>query len=95
MIIFHYFFLSHFLILRILFCLYLISQIQRSLATPGASKTEFNVQPEAAPALSKVLARVLSATESKENEAETKHQNPGLGASAEDYKPAGKKQTAM
>ncbi|XP_039885593.1 DNA repair and recombination protein RAD54B [Simochromis diagramma] len=66
-----------------------LDKIQRSLATPGASKTEFNVQPEAAPALSKVLARVLSATESKENEAETKHQNPGLGASAEDFKPAG------
>lgn len=86
------YFAPHFLILWILFPLYLILQIQRSLAAPAASNiTEGNVQPKAPPALSKALARVLSATESKENEDEAGHQNPGLGDFAEDCKAAGKK----
>lgn len=56
-----------------------MAQVQRSLAAPVPSKTEKEVPTiksqtfTAAPALSRALARVLSATESKENEAETRH----------------------
>ncbi|XP_069552143.1 DNA repair and recombination protein RAD54B isoform X2 [Brachyistius frenatus] len=66
-----------------------LNKVQRSRAAPAVSNTACNVQPKAAPALSRALARVLSAAESKENEAETKHQNPGSGDRAADKKPAG------
>lgn len=44
------------------------------------NKSTLNVEAkpsQTAPAVSKALARVLGATESKENEAETKYQNSG------------------
>lgn len=66
-------------------------QIQRSLAAPAPVKTEYEIQP--APALSKALARVLSATESKENEAEAGPSNAGLEEFTEDdNRPASKTQ---
>lgn len=67
----------------------LVLQVQRSLAEPGLCKTECAVQPKAAqpdPALSKALARVLSATEAKENEAEPEYPDSGSGDYAEDNK---------
>lgn len=66
-------------------------KVQRSLSAPVLNKTGGNVLPKAtqdAPALSRVLARVLSATESKENEAVLQYQNPGSGDFAEDKNPA-------
>ncbi|XP_038567459.1 DNA repair and recombination protein RAD54B isoform X3 [Micropterus salmoides] len=59
-----------------------LEKIQRSLAAPAPVKTEYEIQP--APALSKALARVLSATESKENEAEAGPSNAGLEEFTED-----------
>ncbi|KAF7227295.1 transcript variant X1 [Nothobranchius furzeri] len=49
-------------------------KIQKSLLTPVENKTSLDVRPKpshTSPALSKALARVLGATEIKENEAET------------------------
>ncbi|KAG7242029.1 hypothetical protein INR49_024074 [Caranx melampygus] len=69
----------------------LLDKVQRSLAPPALSKTECDVQPKparAAPALSRALARVLSATESKENEAETEYPDSGNRDYAEDNRPA-------
>ncbi len=68
-------------------------QIQRSLAAPAASKSEHEVQLKAAqpaPALLRALTRVLSATDSKENEAEREHPNTGSEEYAHDNRPAGK-----
>lgn len=68
-------------------------QVQRSLAAPALSKTEPEVHLQAgpaAPALSRALARVLSATESKENEAETEHLTTGLEENTKDKRAAGK-----
>lgn len=62
--------------------------MQRNLAAPVLSNTECNVQPKAAPALSRALARVLGAVESKENEAE--HHNNGLEEHTKDNRAAGK-----
>lgn len=67
------------LLLYLIVLLFSLEQVQRSLAAPVLSKTELEVQTPksqtvtAAPALSRALARVLSATESKENEAERRH----------------------
>lgn len=61
--------------LIVFFC-FTSGQIQRSLAAPVLSKTEKEVQSQtfsAAPALSRVLTRVLNATESKENEPGARH----------------------
>ncbi|XP_075321567.1 DNA repair and recombination protein RAD54B isoform X3 [Odontesthes bonariensis] len=69
-----------------------LHKVQRSLSAPVVSKTGCNVQSTAshtAPALSRALARVLNATESKENEAETQYQSPGSGDCGEDDTPAG------
>ncbi|XP_045901731.1 DNA repair and recombination protein RAD54B isoform X2 [Micropterus dolomieu] len=69
-----------------------LEKIQRSLAAPAPVKTEYEIQPKAAqpaPALSNALARVLSATESKENEAEAGPPNAGLEEFTEDNRPAG------
>ncbi|XP_054477291.1 DNA repair and recombination protein RAD54B [Anoplopoma fimbria] len=69
-----------------------LEKVQRSLAAPAQSKTAYDVQPKAAqpaPALSRALARVLSAAESKENEAETEHPSNGSGEHTEDNRPAG------
>lgn len=66
--------------------LLLVLQVQRTLIAPAA-----DVQPraaQAAPALSRALARVLSATDSKENEA---HPNNA----AEDNRLEGKISTAV
>ncbi|XP_029308244.1 DNA repair and recombination protein RAD54B [Cottoperca gobio] len=62
-----------------------LEKVQRSLAAPAPSKTEYDAQP--APALSRALARVLSAAESKENE--TEHPNTGSEEYTEDNGPAG------
>lgn len=50
------------------------------------------MQPRTPPGLSRALARVLSATESKENEAETECPNAATGEDTEDNRPAGKTQ---
>ncbi|XP_028985049.1 DNA repair and recombination protein RAD54B [Betta splendens] len=57
-----------------------LDKVQRSLAGPVQCKTEFVVKPnpaQPAPALSKALARVLGATETKENEAEPEYPDRG------------------
>lgn len=67
-------------------------QVQRSLVAPPPSKTGCDVQPktaQAAPALSRALARVLSATETKENDAETEYPDSGTRDYAEDNTTAG------
>ncbi|CAK6960650.1 DNA repair and recombination protein RAD54B [Scomber scombrus] len=64
--------------------------VQRSLATPAPIKTGCDVQPkavQAAPALSKALARVLNA--SKENEDETENPNTATEECTGDSGPAG------
>ncbi|TDH11805.1 hypothetical protein EPR50_G00064940 [Perca flavescens] len=75
-----------------------LEKVQKSLAAPAPSKTEYDAQPKAAqpaPALSRALARVLSAAESKENEAERKHANTGSDEYTEDNRPAGKIQKCV
>lgn len=82
-------------IFLISFSLPFILQVQRSLAAPVQSKTDDEVQPkaaQAAPGLSRVLARVLNATDSKENEAETEHPCTDLVDNTKDNTPAGKTQ---
>ncbi|KAA8591594.1 hypothetical protein FQN60_016968 [Etheostoma spectabile] len=72
-----------------------LEKVQKSLAAPAQSKTEYDVQFKAAqpaPALSRALARVLSAAESKENEAEREHANTGLAENTEDNRPAASQQ---
>ncbi|XP_061572766.1 DNA repair and recombination protein RAD54B isoform X2 [Cololabis saira] len=69
-----------------------LQKVQRSISAPAVSKTACNVQAktsQTAPGLSRALARVLNATECKENEAETKGQNPGPGSCVEDKMPPG------
>ncbi|XP_031155038.1 DNA repair and recombination protein RAD54B [Sander lucioperca] len=69
-----------------------LEKVQKSLAALAPSKTEYDVQPKAAqpaPALSRALARVLSAAESKENEAEREYANTGSDEYTEDNRPAG------
>ncbi|XP_047455730.1 DNA repair and recombination protein RAD54B [Mugil cephalus] len=63
-----------------------LHKVQRSLAAPAVSKAPCSDQSSAAPALSRALARVLGATESKENEAAAKCQS---GDCAEDEKTTG------
>lgn len=70
----------------------LFLEIKRSLAAPALSNTENELQPRGlpeAPALSRALARVLSTTESKENEAEAQYPNTALGEYAKDNRSAG------
>lgn len=58
------------------------------------NKSTLNVEAkpsQTAPAVSKALARVLGATESKENEAEAKYQNTGSENRTEDKNAAGKR----
>ena len=65
-------------------------QVQRSLSAPVVSKMACKAETrQTAPGLSRVLARVLGATECKENEADTKYGNPGPGDCVEDKNPAG------
>uniref|UniRef100_UPI0037E8DD17 DNA repair and recombination protein RAD54B n=1 Tax=Semicossyphus pulcher TaxID=241346 RepID=UPI0037E8DD17 len=69
-----------------------LEKVQRSLAAPAQTKTENDVQPKAAqpaPALSRALARVLSTTDSKENETGTEHPDNGSEEFKEDNRPAG------
>ncbi|XP_026173424.1 DNA repair and recombination protein RAD54B [Mastacembelus armatus] len=69
-----------------------LDKVQRSLAGPTLSKTERAIQAKSAhpdAVLSRALARVLSATESKENENETESPDTGSGDHAEDNRPAG------
>lgn len=69
-------------------CFLALEQVQRSLAAPVPSKIGKEVQtaePQtvtAAPALSRALARVLGATESKENEAERRRADSSLDEEA-------------
>ncbi|XP_035989480.1 DNA repair and recombination protein RAD54B [Fundulus heteroclitus] len=63
-----------------------LEKIQRSPPTPAVNKPACGVQAQpgqAAPGLSKALARVLSATESKENVDETKNQDSNEGYTEE------------
>ncbi|XP_074539824.1 DNA repair and recombination protein RAD54B isoform X1 [Halichoeres trimaculatus] len=69
-----------------------LEKVQKSLATPAQNKTEHEATPKAshpATVLSGALARVLAATESKENETET--ENPEIGSEElkDDDSPAG------
>ncbi|XP_035527512.1 DNA repair and recombination protein RAD54B [Morone saxatilis] len=69
-----------------------LEKVHRSLAAPVLSKTEYEVPSKAAepaPAWSRALARVLSATESKENETETEHADTLTEEYTEDNRPAG------
>lgn len=71
-------------------------QVQRSLAAPAPIKTGCDVQPkaaQAAPALSRALARVLNA--SKENEAETENPNTATEECTGDSGAAGKTSRAV
>ncbi|KAG8010081.1 DNA repair and recombination protein RAD54B [Nibea albiflora] len=68
-----------------------LEKVQRSLAAPAQSKTEYEAQPKAAQpatAVSKALARVLCATESKENEAKTENPDNGSEEYTGDSRPA-------
>ena len=68
-------------------------QVQRSLSAPAPSNTRCDVQPKAAPAapaVSRALALVLSATESKENDDNTEYPDTGRTDYAEDKRTAGK-----
>ncbi|KAF3691906.1 DNA repair and recombination protein RAD54B [Channa argus] len=64
-----------------------LDKVQRSLAGTVPSKTECVAQPT--PALSRALARVLSSTESKENEADGEYPENASVDYAEDRRPAG------
>nr|XP_019965375.1 PREDICTED: DNA repair and recombination protein RAD54B-like isoform X1 [Paralichthys olivaceus] len=69
-----------------------LEKVQRSLSVPALSETRCDVQPKAAPAapaLSKALARVLSATESKENDDNMEYPDTGSKDYAEDNRTAG------
>nr|XP_020462847.1 DNA repair and recombination protein RAD54B [Monopterus albus] len=69
-----------------------LDKVQRSLVEPALSRTESDVPPKStqpAPALSRALTRVLDATESKENEAETEYPDTDPEHFTEDSRPAG------
>lgn len=78
-------------------CIIVVSyvlKVQRNLTGPGGCE----VQPKAvraAPALSRALARVLNATESKENESEEEHTDADVEESTRDAKPSGKTQPGL
>lgn len=60
---------------------------------PVVCNTECEVRPkpvQAPPALSRALARVLNATESKENETEELHSDPDEEEGTKDTKPSGR-----
>lgn len=62
---------------------------------PVLFNTECEVRPkavQAAPALSRALARVLNATETKENEREEEHSDADVEESTKGTKPSGKTQ---
>lgn len=70
-----------------------VLKVQRNLTAAVVCNAECEVRPkavQAAPVLSRVLARVLNATESKENEAEEQHSDHDMGESLKDTKPSGK-----
>ncbi|XP_041842971.1 DNA repair and recombination protein RAD54B isoform X2 [Melanotaenia boesemani] len=69
-----------------------LDKVQRSLSAPVLNKTGCNVLAKASqdtPALSRVLSRVLSATESNENEADAQYRNTGSGDCTEGKNPTG------
>eukprot|EP00066_Takifugu_rubripes_P014692 XP_011603958.1 PREDICTED: DNA repair and recombination protein RAD54B [Takifugu rubripes] len=72
-----------------------LQKVQRNLtAAAVVCNVEREVRPKAvraAPVLSRALARVLNATESKENEAEEEHSDHDMGESPKDTKPSGLK----
>lgn len=70
-----------------------LPKVQRTLTVPVLFNTESEVRPkavQAAPALSRALARVLNATESKENEREEKHSDTDVEENTKSTKPSGK-----
>ncbi|XP_056299659.1 DNA repair and recombination protein RAD54B isoform X2 [Pseudoliparis swirei] len=64
-----------------------LEKVQRSLPAPACDVQPKVAQP--APVLSRALARVLSAAESKEKEAESEHASKGSEEHREDNRPAG------
>lgn len=69
------------------------SKVQRTLTVPVLFNTECEIRPravQAAPALSRALARVLNATESKENEREEKHSDTDVEENTKSIRPSGK-----
>ncbi|XP_078143332.1 DNA repair and recombination protein RAD54B [Centroberyx gerrardi] len=68
-----------------------LDKVQRSLTAPAVSKAGLDVQPSAGPdpGMSRALARVLSAAESKENETDTEYLHTTTEEYAEDNRPAG------
>lgn len=74
------------------------SKVQRTLAVPVLLNTECEVRSkdaQAGPALSRALARVLNATESKENERDEEHSDTDMEESAKSTKPSGKTQILL
>ncbi|XP_062256148.1 DNA repair and recombination protein RAD54B isoform X1 [Platichthys flesus] len=69
-----------------------LEKVQRSLSAPAPTKSSCDVQPKAAPAapaLSRALALVLSATESKENDNNKTYPDNGCADYTEDKTTAG------
>lgn len=87
------FFLKTFLLMMHYNIPYHVLKVQRNLPAAAVCNAEREVRPKAVPAapvLLKALARVLNATESKENEAEEEHSDHDMGESPKDTKPSGK-----
>lgn len=81
------------LMMNYIFFLLTLPKVQRTLTVPILFNTECEVRPkdvQAAPALSRALARVLNATESKENEREEEHSDTDVGERTKGKKPSGK-----
>lgn len=73
-------------------------KVQRTLTVPVLCNTECEVRPkavQAAPALSTALARVLNATESKENNRDEQDSDTDVEESAKGTKPSGKTQILL
>lgn len=88
---FYFFFVL--LMMNYIFFLLTLPKVQRTLTVPILFNTECEVRPkdvQAAPALSRALARVLNATESKENEREEEHSDTDVEERTKGTKPSGK-----
>lgn len=92
------YFFSLFYLWLILFVSSHSPKVQRTLAVPVVFNTDCEVRPkgvQAAPALSRALARVLNATESKENEREEEHSDTDVEDCTKGTKPSGKTQILL